>query len=200
MSAGVRQLMEDLRSRRVLVVHPLDREGDALVAQLKRIGCQVKTAWPAPRFLPDETDTVFCLIDKNAADAPGWMLEDRTPTFIAIIDYENPTILRAVLDANAHGVISKPIRAFGILSTLVLARSQHSYTARLDGKVRRLEETLKSRRDIEKAVRILATMRGLAETEAYEFVRGQATKRRVSMAQIAAAIITTQDLLDDKKG
>ena len=90
---------------------------------------------------------------------------------MAIVDYENPTVLKRLLDSNAHGVVNKPIRSFGILSSLVLARSLHGYTRRLEGKVQKLEETLKARRDVDKAVKILVALKKIGEAEAYELIR-----------------------------
>ena len=195
MKPGIRRLMEDLRGARVLVVHPRDAEGDALIDQLKRIGCNVRGLWPPPAEIPRDVDAVFHLVE--AAETPDFMASatDDGPTFVAIIDYENPTVLKRLLDSNAHGVVNKPIRPFGILSSLVLARSAHGYARRLQGKVQKLEETLKARRDVDKAVKILVTLKKIGETEAYELIRQQATQKRLSMAQIAATIIGAQEVL-----
>jgi AmiR/NasT family two-component response regulator len=195
MKPGIRRLMEDLRGARVLVVHPRDAEGDALIDQLKRIGCNVRGLWPPPAEIPRDVDTVFHLVE--AAETPDFTASatDDGPTFVAIIDYENPTVLKRLLDSNAHGVVNKPIRPFGILSSLVLARSAHGYARRLQGKVQKLEETLKARRDVDKAVKILVTLKKIGETEAYELIRQQATQKRLSMAQIAATIIGAQEVL-----
>jgi len=177
------------------VVHPRDAEGDALIDQLKRIGCNVRGLWPPPAEIPRDVDTVFHLVE--AAETPDFTASatDDGPTFVAIIDYENPTVLKRLLDSNAHGVVNKPIRPFGILSSLVLARSAHGYARRLQGKVQKLEETLKARRDVDKAVKILVTLKKIGETEAYELIRQQATQKRLSMAQIAATIIGAQEVL-----
>jgi AmiR/NasT family two-component response regulator len=195
MKPGIRRLMEDLRGARVLVVHPRDAEGDALIDQLKRIGCNVRGLWPPPAEIPRDVDTVFHLVE--AAETPDFTASatDDGPTFVAIIDYENPTVLKRLLDSNAHGVVNKPIRPFGILSSLVLARSAHGYARRLQGKVQKLEETLKARRDVDKAVKILVTLKKIGETEAYELIRQQATQKRLSMAQIATTIIGAQEVL-----
>ena len=195
MKPGIRRLMEDLRGARVLVVHPRDAEGDALIDQLKRIGCNVRGLWPPPAEIPRDVDTVFHLVE--AAETPDFTASatDDGPTFVAIIDYENPTVLKRLLDSNAHGVVNKPIRPFGILSSLVLARSAHGYARRLQGKVQKLEETLKARRDVDKAVKILVTLKKIGETEAYELIRQHATQKRLSMAQIAATIIGAQEVL-----
>jgi AmiR/NasT family two-component response regulator len=119
---------------------------------------------------------------------------------IAIIDFENPTILKELLDTNAHGVLVRPIRPGGVLSTLVLALSHRSYEARLLGKVAKLEETLKARREIEKATRIIMKLRSLSEGEAYEFIRRQATAKRISTAAIATSIINAQTILSELDG
>ncbi|WP_426524738.1 ANTAR domain-containing response regulator [Bradyrhizobium sp. McL0615] len=195
MKPGIRRLMEDLRGARVLVVHPRDAEGDALIDQLKRIGCNVRGLWPPPAEIPRDVDTVFHFVE--AAETPDFTASatDDGPTFVAIIDYENPTVLKRLLDSNAHGVVNKPIRPFGILSSLVLARSAHGYARRLQGKVQKLEETLKARRDVDKAVKILVALKKIGETEAYELIRQQATQKRLSMAQIATTIIGAQEVL-----
>jgi AmiR/NasT family two-component response regulator len=195
MKAGIRRLIEDLRGARVLVVHPRDAEGDALLDQLKRIGCNVRGIWPPPAELPRDVDTVFHLVETTDTPAFTSPSSEEGPTLIAIVDYENPTVLKRLLDTNAHGVVTKPIRSFGILSTLVLARSLHGYTRRLNTKVRKLEETMKARRDVDKAVRILVTLKKVSEADAYELIRQQATQKRLSMAEIATTIISAQEVL-----
>ena len=195
MKPAVRRLIEDLRGARVLVVHPRDSEGDALIDQLKRIGCNVRGMWPPPVEIPRDVDTVFHLVEAAGIPAFTALTANSGPTFVAIVDYENPTILKRLIDSNAHGVVNKPIRSFGILSTLVLARSMHGYTCRLETKVHKLEETLKARRDVDKAVKILVAVKGVSDAEAYELIRAQATQKRISVAQVAATIIDAQEVL-----
>ena len=195
MKPGVRRLIEDLRGARVLVIHPRDVEGDALIDQLKRIGCNVRGVWPPPQAIPHDVDTVFQLVESSEDPVFPASSNDHALTLIAIVDYENPTILKHLLDSNAHGVVNKPIRSFGILSSLVLARSLRGYTRRLEGKVRKLEETLKARRDVDKAVKVLVGLKKIGEVEAYELIRQQATQKRLTMAEIAVSIINAQEML-----
>jgi len=44
-------------------------------------------------------------------------------------------------------------------------RSVHGYTRRLEGKVEKLEETLKARRDVDKAVKILVALKQIGEAK-----------------------------------
>jgi AmiR/NasT family two-component response regulator len=195
MKPGVRRLIEDLRGARVLVIHPRDAEGEALIDQLKRIGCNVRGVWPPPPVIPLDVDTVFQLVESSGETVFPVSSNEHPLTLVAIVDYENPTILKQLLDSNAHGVVNKPIRSFGILSSLVLARSLRGYTRRLEGKVQKLEDTLKARRDVDKAVKILVALKKISEFEAYELVRQQATQKQLTMAEIAASIINAQEML-----
>ena len=101
-----------------------------------------------------------------------------------------------LINTNAHGVIVRPFRSSGILSTLVLARSEKNFQLRQEKKIRKLEGTIKSRRQIEKAIRIVAERRDLNDTEAYEHLRRQATKLRISVAEVAIMLIDATDAME----
>jgi len=154
MGRGIKKVLDDLRTARILVLHPRDDDGDALIRQLRRIGCDVRAAWPIPDEVPKDTNLVFVLVEHAGPEAFPWTTRSDGPVVIGVVDYESPTTLKALLDWKAHGVVNKPIRPFGIMSSLVLARALGSYHARLEAKINKLEETLRARRDVEKAIRI----------------------------------------------
>jgi AmiR/NasT family two-component response regulator len=52
-------LLRELRSLRVVVFHSDDQQGQKLIGQLNRIGCQAKAFWPPLEKLPKEADLVF---------------------------------------------------------------------------------------------------------------------------------------------
>jgi len=185
--------IQNLRNMRVIVVHPRDMDGEDLVRQLKRIGCKAEFAWPPTAVLPP-SDAVFFLI----GDPPdiSWISSDIDAALVAILDSESPTLLKALLDSNAHSVLVRPLRAAGVLSSLVLALSLRAYELRLIGKASKIEETLKARREIEKATRIIMALRNMSEADAYQFIRKQATAKRVAVSVIANSIIGAQEILD----
>lgn len=189
------QLIQNLRNTRVAVVHPRDQDGEDLVRHLQRIGCQVQVVWPPPPQLPLPLDAVFFLLDRDTKSSMPWRMADHPLAHIAIIDYENPTVLKALLDSSAHGVIVRPIRASGVLASLVLALSQRGYEGRLIAKIAKLEDTLRTRRDVEKATRLLMGLRNLSEDEAYQFIRKQATAKRLPIGAMAASIINAHAML-----
>ena len=115
---------------------------------------------------------------------------------VALSDYESPTTLKLLLDTHAHGVITKPFRSTGILSTLVLARSSQGFQERQQGKIAKLELTMKSRRQIEKAIRLLADHQRMTEAQAYEHMRARATSLRVTVAEVATLLIEAQEAME----
>ncbi len=189
-----RALIDQLRSTRVLVAHPPDADGDVLEGQLRRIGCQVRSAWPPPSRLPEDLDAVFLLVEKSGSDVLPWPSAEGGPALIAIVDYENPTLLKGLLDSGALAVLNKPIRATGLLSTLVLARALNAYDRRMQAKIRKLEEQLRTRREVERATRMLMQLKTLSEAEAYEWMRSQATRLRQSVGEVAQHVLSASDV------
>ncbi len=82
-----------------------------------------------------------------------------------------------------------------MMSSLVLARALGSYHARLEAKINKLEETLRARRDVEKAIRILMEFKSIEEGEAYRLLRDQAQAKRLPIGQIAANIVSLHETL-----
>ena len=117
-----------------------------------------------------------------------------TMTRVAIISYETPEILSELQRLHVHGVLSKPIRVFGVLAALTTSIGVASHEARLKQRIQSLDETLKARRKIEQAVAILSQQRGISKDEAYKRMRDKSMRSSKPIAAIADAIIGTNDL------
>lgn len=195
MKGGAQRILADLRKARALVVHTPDEDRTHLVEHLRRLGCTVGVAWPLPPRLPPDVDTLLIQVEDIPYDEISAMLEGRNPALIAIVTYESPTSLKAIVDLNAHAVISKPLRLSGILNQFALARYRCGFEARLAAKVRKLEDTLKSRRLVDKAVKLLMQMNDVDEDTAYQRLRKQATTRRMPMTQIAQTIVSAHEMM-----
>jgi AmiR/NasT family two-component response regulator len=131
MNTGVWRLFDDLRTLRVVVIHPPGEDHGVLEEQMRRIGCPVRTVWPFPAQLPVDADVIFFLVGPELRSAGNWCAVDTEATLVALSDYENSTTLKLLVDTQEHGVITKPYRYTGILSTLVPARASSGYQQRL---------------------------------------------------------------------
>ena len=191
------QILRDLRGLRVHVVHPPDSERTKLVEHLRRIGCMVETQWPVPDGWAKGADIVLLAIEHDVRAEIQQLLksDSHRPTLIAVVSYEDPSTLQLVLEAGAVAVIERPIRPFGLLTNLTIARSLWLERRDAEKRVRKLERKLAGIQRIQKAKVILMDGQGLNEAEAYESIRRQAMSKRLSMDDMAAAIIHANELL-----
>ena len=189
-------LLRNLRNTRVMVFHPKDADGELLAKQLERIGCKVITMWPPLAELPDTVDVVFCAVrpDHAAVRCP-WMDGDPPVPVIAVINYENPTIVGAALRLGATAVLISPLRSAGILSSLAMARHQDAELRAARRRTARLEQKLLSVNQISAAKAILVRTRNVSDEEAYRIIREQAMSKRIATEDIARAIINADGIL-----
>ncbi|MDW3681018.1 ANTAR domain-containing protein [Cupriavidus sp. CV2] len=189
-------LLKDLRTLRVLVFHPDDTDGQQLTQQLQRIGCQVQAFWPPLPTLPEGVDVIFLAVRPDSIDVGfEWLKSEEVPTIIAVVTYENPTIVETVLHIGSQAVLPSPVRSFGLLSALVVARQVHGKMKAHVRKVRKLEGKLLGVRRIAEAKSILMRTRQISDGAAYDLIRDQAMSKRVTTEEIAAAIINANEIL-----
>ncbi|MDK3018055.1 ANTAR domain-containing response regulator [Pseudodonghicola flavimaris] len=195
--------LKDLRDLTVVVVHPPDSDGKALMDQLKRIGCRAELMWPPAKALPAGTDVIFAGVFFETHEALRNMLrrsEKPGPTVLGVVSYENPAMIELVLDIGVFSVISKPVRTFGMLTNLVVARSNWLQSADLQDKIGKLEKKVSGQKKIAKAKSILMEMHQISEREAYGTIRAQAMVKRISIEEMAVAIINANELLSSRPG
>ncbi len=192
------QILRDLRGLRVQVVHAPDNEQISLVEHLRRIGCMVETQWPVPESWSNGFDVVLLAVEPDIRNEIQRLLKSGDgprPTVIAIVGYEDPSTLQLVIESGAVGVIERPIRPFGLLTNLTIARSLWIERREADKQIRKLQRKLSGIQRIQKAKTILMDGQGLNEGEAYESIRRQAMAKRMSMDDMASAIIHANELL-----
>ena len=193
---GTPDVLRNLRNARVMVFHPKDADGELLAQQLQRIGCQVVSMWPPLADLPDTVDAVFCAVrPDHAAFKCSWMVGELSPPVIAIVNYENPTVVDAVLQMRAQAVLASPVRSTGILSALAVAKYVHGELREARRRVLRLEQKLLSVSQVSDAKAILVRTRNISDDEAYRIIREQAMGKRVTTDEIARAIIHANGVL-----
>jgi len=189
-------LLRDLRSLNVVVFHPNDQDGQEITRQLQRIGCQVKAFWPPLERLPPDSDLVFLAVRPEIVSSElAWIGDGDIPPLIAVVNYENPTIVDAVLKTHPDGVVASPVKSFGLLTTVVVARQNSAIRQEQRKQIARLEQRLSGIRKLTKAKAILVETRGISEDQAYAIIRDQAMSKRTTTEEIANAIINANEIL-----
>jgi AmiR/NasT family two-component response regulator len=195
------RILRDLRGLRVQVIHQPDDEGVELVEHLRRIGCTVEAQWPIPDTFSPTADVVLLTIDYESRDDLLRLLrgqQDQKPTLIAVVGYESPSTLELVLESGALAVIERPIRPFGLLTNLMMARNLWTERREIAKRLRKVERKLSGIQNIQKAKSILMERQQLSEESAYQTLRQQAMAKRITVEDIAIAIINANELLQSR--
>jgi len=188
--------LKELRALKIAVIHPDDADGMQLTQQLQRIGCQVQAFWPPVQVLPAGIDIAFMAVRPDIIGLRfEWTQREDAPTVIAVVTYENPTIVDAVLALGAQAVLPSPVRSFGLLTALVLARETHKENRSLTRRLRKIETKLLGARHLADAKAVMMKTHDISEAQAYDLIREQAMSKRTTMEEIAGAIVQASEVL-----
>jgi len=199
---GQRSLTSSIleRNAHVVVFHPDDDDGQTLANHLRRMGFQVERCWPPTDVLPERVDLVFrALLPEERAPVGEWSGPDAPPV-ICVVAYENPTFIDQAIKLGADGIVTTPIRASGLLATVVMAL-HHAKRARQHAqRVAKLEQKLLDSRHLKDAKNILMIMHRVSEREAYDMLRAQAMEKRVTIDDICRSVIQAGEVLQIAHG
>jgi AmiR/NasT family two-component response regulator len=181
-------------ARTALILHPPGAMADLLAAELRSLGYASDRCWPPA---PGAADVWLVLVAGDEKSAALAVIADAPCPVIALLNNDSPESLQTVATANVQGLLVRPLQRGAIAAQLQLAAANHAYQRRLHIKVALLERTLKSRRQIEKATHVLATVRGLSQADAYEFLRRKSMRNRVSMTDTADRYLAGLEAAED---
>lgn len=187
--------MLELGGLELIVATRRDENGELLIRELQRVRSKVRHLWPIPDRLPEDADVIFCDFVPGLIDRISWIPGESKAGLVAIIPPAPPPDLASLRNCAPDAVLHKPFTTYGILTSLVMARSQFLYERRLRMRIEKLDENLRAMRSVERAKAILMSSRNLLEEEAYNFIRRQAMDRRVSISAVAAAIVDSHEIL-----
>lgn len=191
-------LLRDLRDLKVVVLHPDNAEGQSLTEHLRRIGCSPTQIWPIPSELPLRSDVIFLAMEDEARPEIARFIKNLPkpgPTMLAIVGYENPSTLQIVLECGALAVVERPIKPFGVLTNLAIARNLWLEQQRLLKDARKYRRKVLGDQQLARAKAILMAHNGATESEAYQELRNQAMVQRTSIEEVAKSIIGSEERL-----
>ncbi|MEA3083349.1 MAG: hypothetical protein QOC89_1046 [Paraburkholderia sp.] len=195
-TADTLAILRDLRSLKVVVIHPQDQDGDQLLVQLHRIGCDVEVCWPTLDSLPFGTGLVLMAMRPETLSVNfPWLGTSLSPPLISVVSYENPITVEAVLRLNALATIASPVRSFGVLSALAVALMQCQALRKRDRYIERLEKKQAKVRVIQQATQLVMEKRGVSEEHAYQLLRSTAMLKREQIEVVASEIVKAHETL-----
>jgi two-component system, response regulator PdtaR len=118
--------------------------------------------------------------------------EDLLAACVLIVDGRNEELTEFMRTTRVLTYISKPVFDETLLQIVEISLMSYKRMLDYEQKVRKLNDTLESRKVVEKAKWILVQKDGLTETEAYEAIKKKSRDNRMPMREIAEALILTR--------
>ena len=190
-------IIRQLRGLNVLVLHPRDGDAEELLQQLNRIGCRANAIWPPPSCPSDPADLTFIEVRETPDEGITNYLKftaDR-PTLIGLAGYESPSVLQNLIDLEVDSVLAKPVRPYGVLSSIIVARRNWQQGKSNEKIIAKLKNKVENSHKMNEAKIVLMKVHGINEDQAYRAIRQQAMKCRTTTSEVAQSIIDSNALL-----
>lgn len=139
-------------------------------------------------------DLLICEYIPYIADALPWSAGEADAALLLILPQNGIFDQHTIAAASPHGVVQRPFRAELICAASLVAFSQFRYEKRLRDRVARLDDNLRSIRLVERAKLIVMTDKQLGEAAAYRHLRDSAMQKRVSIVELAEALVRQAEL------
>ena len=184
-------LIDDHSPSRTFLASVLNEEGFTIVGQ----GSSGESSLSlVRRTKPDVVLMAVGLADMDGIRASRRIM-DQNPVAIVLLTshYEQETVERAIR-AGIAAYLIKPLRREELRPCIELAVSRYEEIRTLKRQNEDLKHAIEVRKDIERAKGILMKSRGLSESDAFALLQRRSMDTRKSMAEIARAVILTEDL------
>ena len=120
--------------------------------------------------------------------------EDKLAPVIILTSTHSQAMVEKAKEARVSALLTKPVDEMSILPAIELALANYGEIVKLESKVKELKELLETRKLLERAKGILIETMGLTEAEAFRRMQKQSMNKRISMRQVAEAVILAQNL------
>ena len=124
------------------------------------------------------------------------IVKARIAPVVLLTAFSQKELVERARDAGAMAYVVKPFTPADLIPALEIALSRHEEIKALESEVSDLQEQFATRKLVERAKSLLTTKMGLTEPEAFRWIQKASMDRRLTMHDVAVAII---DQLAPKK-
>lgn len=192
-----------MSTTRVLIAEDNELVSLTLEEQLTNLGYTVvgvaRTGVEAVRLCTQLSPDIVIMdmqMPELGGDAAAQQIAKQHPTPVVMLTaYSDTEHIRKAESSGALGYLVKPINPEELPPAIDVAIARFREMQRLREQVDTLQETLESRKVIERAKGILMQRRQMSEDEAYDLMRQRARERHCKVKDIAQAIVEAESLL-----
>ena len=116
----------------------------------------------------------------------------KTSPVLMLTAFSQKDLVERALDAGVMAYVVKPFTVDDLIPAIEIATTRHAQMIALQAEVLDLTERLETRKLIDRAKGILMKAMNLSEPDAFRWIQRTAMDKRVSMKQVAEAVIDPQ--------
>jgi AmiR/NasT family two-component response regulator len=196
-----RKSIRSFRGLHALIEHPASVDRAVLQSQLEQLGLRVTTVDELSGQPGPDVDVYFFDADRFAGHVEeGDDLQSHDLPCIALIGFEAPSRLEALLARQPSAYLTKPIRRTGVYSCLAVGMHQYSALRETHCRLQVAEERVRLRRKVISAVVQLMRRGQLDEDEAYRVLQRGSMTHRISIEALSLRIISSQQSMAELLG
>ncbi len=175
--------------RRAIVLHQQDGSISRLLRQLSLLGIEFQIQWHPLESHDASADFIFVDADQGWNELFPWGGDQTPMPIIALLQSEAPGRVAWAIENGASAVITKPVVAAAVYPTLVMGTAVFEQRKAAAAQAVRLNELIKMRPLVHRAVQAIQTQQIVDENHAYNTLRDMAMNRRITIEQMAAEIL-----------
>ena len=182
---------EDETIIRLDLVEMLTEAGYEVVAQAENGAVAVDLA---KLHKPD-----LAILDVKMPEMDGITAAEQIITLAPVLmltAFSQRDLVERARDAGVMAYVVKPFSISDLIPAIEIAISRHTQMKSLEAEVADLYERLETRKLIDRAKGILMKAMNLSEPESFAWIQKTAMDRRISMKQVAQAVISPESALD----
>jgi response regulator NasT len=182
---------EDETIIRLDLVEMLTESGYEVVAQAENGAVAIELA---KKFKPD-----LAILDVKMPEMDGITAAEQIITLAPVLmltAFSQRELVERARDAGVMAYVVKPFSISDLVPAIEIAISRHHQMKSLEDEVADLYERLETRKIIDRAKGILMKAMGLSEPESFSWIQKTAMDRRISMKQVAQAVISPESAPD----
>lgn len=117
------------------------------------------------------------------------IMKDRTCAVVMLTAFSQTELVERARDAGAMAYVVKPFTPSDLLPALEIAFTRFQEIVSLESEISDLSERFETRKRVDRAKGILMTKMGLTEPEAFRWIQKTSMDRRLTMREVADAVI-----------
>ncbi len=147
----------------------------------------------ARELKPDVVIMDIKMPDMDGIEAAKAMTQEKIAPVLLLTAYAQRDLVDRAKEAGVVGYLVKPFREQEIVPAIEIALARFNEFRELEKEVGDLNETLETRKVVDRAKGILMDSQGLTEQEAFRKIQKMSMNTRKPMKEIAQAIVLAQD-------